>query len=231
MPLRLRNRHMRTLLRACLPELLERNAVLVDAGNTSCRVALSARGAHARRLLVELIENRAALLAHVKVRIPADDLITTYASHGTSGEPVIRDVLARIDASRALTWEADLDAEGWSRGLGPALDAFWAEWCAENHAADIREVRAAIELGRSRFEVFVAARRSSGLLPDLDLDTEWPKFSRAHPLIALGADATLLGAAHREAAELGELAERLRRAVPPEPWPDAAPIAAVVGDG
>jgi hypothetical protein len=226
--LELRQRWQRQVLRACLPAFAGRDALLIDARSSTCRVALRAGGAR-RWLQIEFVENRRSILASVKVALQADEVLATYVSHGTPGEPLVQEVLATIDVSRHLLWEGGLDEERLGAVLGESIDDFWSEWCGE-HSTHGRATEA-IALGRRHHGVFVDARRQGGILPARLTTTEFLELSAVHPFIALGAEATVLGASATEALALSAIEAHIRSAVPGEPWADAVALAHVVGDG
>jgi hypothetical protein len=216
------------VLRACLPAFAGRDALLIDARSSTCRVALRAGGAR-RWLQIEFVENRRSILASVKVALQADEVLATYVSHGTPGEPLVQEVLATIDVSRHLLGEGGLDEERLGAVLGESNDDFWSEWCGE-HSTHGRATEA-IALGRRHHGVFVDARRQGGILPARLTTTEFLELSAVHPFIALGAEATVLGASATEALALSAIEAHIRSAVPGEPWADAVALAHVVGDG
>jgi hypothetical protein len=68
-------------------------------------------------------------------------------------------------------------------------------------------------------------------LPARLTTTELLELSAVHPFIALGAEATVLGASVTEALALSAIEAHIRSAVPGEPRADAVALAHVVGDG
>lgn len=229
MTLHLRQRWQRRILRACLPVLAERDALLIDARSSACRVAVRGVGS-GRWLCIELVENRGQLMACVKVALSADELLPSYVSHGTSGEPLVKEVIATLDASRAFTWHGSLDDLQFAQAMSASLDAYWSEWCRRCGARGEEGAREALALARDHGEVFLEVRRRGGILPDMP-SAEWTRFDRAMPYVALGGDATQLGATEEQAFHLAASERRIRQAHPSRPWPDATPLLRAASDG